>query len=112
MEKFAGKLSAERITKFSSWSIFVRLILAKIIVEKGHIVTNHMMQTAESGIFAIGDVAGAPWLAHKASHEGISTAEFIAGKNPHAITKTHIPGCTYSNPQIASLIHQNNLNLS
>jgi len=75
----------------------------KVIVEKGHIVTNSMMQTAESGIFAIGDVAGAPWLAHKASHEGIIAAEFIAGKKPHAITKTNIPGCTYSSPQIASV---------
>ena len=75
----------------------------KVIVEKGHIVTNNMMQTAENGIFAIGDVAGAPWLAHKASHEGIIAAEFIAGKKPHAITKTNIPGCTYSSPQIASV---------
>ena len=75
----------------------------KVIVEKGHIVTNSMMQTAESGVFAIGDVAGAPWLAHKASHEGIIAAEFIAGKKPHSITKTNIPGCTYSSPQIASV---------
>lgn len=75
----------------------------KVIIEKGHIVANSMMQTAESGIFAIGDVAGAPWLAHKASHEGIIAAEFIAGKKPHAITKTNIPGCTYSSPQIASV---------
>jgi dihydrolipoamide dehydrogenase len=75
----------------------------KIVVEKGHIVTNNMMQTAESGVFAIGDVAGAPWLAHKASHEGIVVAEFIAGKKPHAINKKNIPGCTYSSPQIASV---------
>lgn len=75
----------------------------KVVVEKGHIVTNNLMQTAENGIFAIGDVAGAPWLAHKASHEGIIVAEFIAGKKPHAITKTNIPGCTYSSPQIASV---------
>lgn len=75
----------------------------KILVEKGRIVTNNLMQTAESGVFAIGDVAGAPWLAHKASHEGIIAAEFIAGKKPHSITKTNIPGCTYSSPQIASV---------
>ena len=75
----------------------------KIVIEKGHIVTNSMMQTAEKGVFAIGDITGAPWLAHKASHEGIIAAEFIAGKKPHAICKTNIPGCTYSNPQIASI---------
>ncbi len=75
----------------------------KIIVENSHIVTNGLMQTAENGIYAIGDVAGAPWLAHKASHEGIIAADNIAGKKPHPIIKNNIPGCTYSNPQIASV---------
>jgi dihydrolipoamide dehydrogenase len=56
-----------------------------------------------SGIYAIGDVAGAPWLAHKASHEGIVCVEAIAGKNPHPMVKERIPGCTYSHPQIASV---------
>jgi len=75
----------------------------KIKLDRGHIITNGLMQTAEAGIYAIGDVAGAPWLAHKASHEGIIAAEAIAGKKPHQITKTNIPGCTYSSPQIASV---------
>lgn len=72
-------------------------------LEKGHITTNHLMQTNDPGIYAIGDVAGAPWLAHKASHEGVIAAEAIAGKKPHPMNKNNIPGCTYSNPQIASV---------
>lgn len=75
----------------------------KVKVENGYIVTNGLMQTAESGIYAIGDVAGVPCLAHKASHEGIIAAESIAGLKPHAINKHNIPGCTYSSPQIASV---------
>ncbi len=72
-------------------------------IENGHIVTNNMTQTAEKSIYAIGDVAGAPWLAHKASHEGVIAAEHIAGKKPHALTQNNIAGCTYSMPQIASV---------
>ena len=75
----------------------------KVKIDKGHILTNGLMQTAENGIYAIGDVAGAPWLAHKASHEGIIAAEVIAAKKPHQIIKNNIPGCTYSNPQVASV---------
>lgn len=75
----------------------------RIIIERNHIVTDLFMQTAEPGIYAIGDVAGAPWLAHKASHEGIIVAEMIAGLKPHPINKLNIPGCTYSSPQIASV---------
>src|SRR5690606_12116544 len=52
---------------------------------------------------AIGDVAGAPWLAHKASHEGVMVAELIAGKDPHPVKPTSIAGCTYCHPQIASV---------
>jgi len=75
----------------------------KVKIDRGHIITNGMMQTSDNGIYAIGDVAGAPWLAHKASHEGIIAAETIANKKPHKMTKTNIPGCTYSSPQIASV---------
>ena len=75
----------------------------KVKVENGYIVANGLMQTAEAGIYAIGDVAGVPCLAHKASHEGIIAAESIAGLKPHAINKHNIPGCTYSSPQIASV---------
>jgi dihydrolipoamide dehydrogenase len=75
----------------------------KIKLDRGHIITNGFMQTSEEGIYAIGDVAGAPWLAHKASHEAIIAAETIAGKGGHPINKNNIPGCTYSSPQIASV---------
>jgi len=76
----------------------------KVKIEKGQVVTDQWMQTAEPGVYAIGDVAGAPWLAHKASHEGIICVEKIAGlKDVHPIKKENIPGCTYCRPQIASV---------
>jgi dihydrolipoamide dehydrogenase len=76
----------------------------KIKVEKGHIMTNEWCATAEPGIYAIGDVAAGPWLAHKASHEGVLCVEKIKGlKTAHPMKKTNIPGCTYSYPQIASV---------
>lgn len=76
----------------------------KIKVEKGHIMTNEWCETAEPGIYAIGDVASAPWLAHKASHEGVLCVEKIKGlKTAHPMKKDSIPGCTYSYPQIASV---------
>ena len=82
----------------------------KIKLDRGHIKTDGYMQTDEAGIYAIGDVASAPWLAHKASHEGVIAAEKIAekmgkynAKDTHPIKKENIPGCTYSMPQIASV---------
>jgi dihydrolipoamide dehydrogenase len=71
--------------------------------ERGHIVADGYGRTNVGGVYAIGDVTGAPWLAHKASHEGIVCVEAIAGKNPHPMVKERIPGCTYSHPQIASV---------
>lgn len=76
----------------------------KIKQDRGHIVTNEWLQTDEPGVYAIGDVAGAPWLAHKASHEGIICVEKIAGLNTvHPMKKENIPGCTYCHPQVASV---------
>ncbi len=76
----------------------------KVKVEKNSIVINQWCETAEKGVYAIGDVAGAPALAHKASHEGIICVEKIAGvKGVHPLKKENIPGCTYSFPQIASV---------
>jgi dihydrolipoamide dehydrogenase len=72
-------------------------------VEKGHIVADAFGKTNVAGLYAIGDVTGAPWLAHKASHEGIICVEAIAGRHPHAMIKERIPGCTYSHPQVASV---------
>jgi dihydrolipoamide dehydrogenase len=70
---------------------------------KGHIDTDGMCRTSVPGIWAIGDVTAPPWLAHKASHEGVIAAEAIAGGHPHAMDKRNIPGCTYSRPQVASV---------
>ena len=73
-------------------------------VEKNQIIINQWCQTHEKGVYAIGDVAGAPWLAHKASHEGVMVAEKVAGyKGAHPLDKKAVPGCTYSYPQIASI---------
>jgi dihydrolipoamide dehydrogenase len=71
--------------------------------DRGHIVTDGYGRTNVDGIYAIGDVTGPPWLAHKASHEGVVCVEAIAGKKPHAFETWNIPGCTYSRPQVASV---------
>lgn len=71
--------------------------------DKGFIAVNNMYQTSVAGIYAIGDVAGPPLLAHAASHEGVVAAEHLAGKHPHAIDKMNIAGCTYCQPQVASV---------
>ncbi len=73
-------------------------------IDKGHIVVDEWCRTGAPGLYAIGDVIGAPWLAHKASHEGIICVEKIAGvETVHPLDKTAIPGCTYSAPQVASV---------
>jgi dihydrolipoamide dehydrogenase len=72
-------------------------------VEKTHVVVDGFGRTGEPGVYAIGDVAGPPWLAHKASHEGVVCVEHIAGLNPHPFETGNIPGCTYCRPQIASV---------
>ena len=73
-------------------------------IDRGHILTDVWCETDEPGIYAIGDVAGPPWLAHKATHEGVLVAERIAGtEGTHPIAKERIPGCTYCRPQIASV---------
>ncbi|WP_444633263.1 dihydrolipoyl dehydrogenase [Cupriavidus oxalaticus] len=72
-------------------------------VERTHIVTDGFGRTGEPGIYAIGDVAGPPWLAHKASHEGVICVENIAGLQPHPLDPRRIPACTYSHPQVASI---------
>ncbi|MEL6205269.1 MAG: dihydrolipoyl dehydrogenase [Pseudomonadota bacterium] len=73
-------------------------------VEKTHVATDPYCRTGVQGVYAIGDIAGAPWLAHKASHEGVMVAELIAGKNnAHPVEPHQIAGCTYCQPQIASV---------
>ncbi len=76
----------------------------KVKVEKSHIAVDEWSATDEPGIYAIGDVTGPPWLAHKASHEGIICVEKIAGANDvHPLDTSRIPGCTYCTPQVASV---------
>ncbi|MFL1461284.1 dihydrolipoyl dehydrogenase [Roseococcus sp. DSY-14] len=75
----------------------------KVQLNRGNVVIDSMCRTGEAGVYAIGDVAGAPWLAHKASHEGIIAVEHIAGLHPHAMDVLNIPGCTYCRPQVASV---------
>jgi dihydrolipoamide dehydrogenase len=73
-------------------------------IDKGHIVVDEWCRTGAPGLYAIGDVVGPPWLAHKASHEGIICVEKIAGVDGvHSLDKTAIPSCTYSSPQVASV---------
>ncbi|WP_347917067.1 dihydrolipoyl dehydrogenase [Paracoccus marcusii] len=76
---------------------------AGIKVDRTHVITDEYCRTGVEGVYAIGDLAGAPWLAHKASHEGVMVAELIAGKHPHAIKPGSIAGCTYCHPQVASV---------
>ncbi len=76
----------------------------RVEVDRSHIVTNEWSETAEPGVHAIGDVAGPPWLAHKASHEGVICVERIAGmEGLHPLDTGNIPGCTYCQPQVASV---------
>ncbi|MGB0746781.1 MAG: FAD-dependent oxidoreductase, partial [Alphaproteobacteria bacterium] len=76
----------------------------KVRVERSHIEVDGFGATGEPGVWAIGDLTGAPWLAHKASHEGILAVETIAGvKGLHPLDAASIPGCTYARPQVASV---------
>lgn len=72
-------------------------------VDRTHIVIDEFSRTGEPGVYAIGDVAGPPWLAHKAEHEGVICVEKIAGHNPEPLNAGNIPGCTYCRPQVASV---------
>ena len=75
-----------------------------VTTEKGSILVNEWLETEEEGIYAIGDVAGAPLLAHKAMHEGVFCAEQIAGiDHAQPMQKSRVPGCTYCHPQVASV---------
>ena len=72
-------------------------------IDRTHVVTDEYCRTGVDGLYAIGDIAGAPWLAHKASHEGTMVAELIAGNKVHPIKPNSIAGCTYCHPQVASV---------
>ncbi|QFT59684.1 Dihydrolipoyl dehydrogenase [Sulfitobacter sp. THAF37] len=72
-------------------------------IDRTHVITDEYCRTGVEGLYAIGDIAGAPWLAHKASHEGVMVAELIAGGHPHPVKPESIAGCTYCHPQVASV---------
>ena len=73
-------------------------------IDRTHVVVDEYCRTGVDGLFAIGDIAGAPWLAHKASHEGVMVAELISGSNHvHPVRPESIAGCTYCHPQVASV---------
>ena len=75
-----------------------------VTVERTHVVVDEWLRTGEPGIYAIGDLVGPPWLAHKASHEGVICVERIAGVNDvHPLDLHNIPACTYCRPQVASV---------
>ena len=77
---------------------------AGVKVDRTHVVINQWGETSIAGLWAIGDLAGAPWLAHKAMHEGVIVAERIAGvKGVHPLDTSKVPGCTYCWPQVASV---------
>ena len=75
----------------------------RVELERGYIKVDDHMRTAEPNVYAIGDVIPTPWLAHVASAEGVLAVETIAGKNPHPINYDHVPGCTYCQPEVASV---------
>jgi dihydrolipoamide dehydrogenase len=76
----------------------------KVKVEKGHVVVDQWLKTGEPGVYAIGDLVGPPWLAHKASHEGVICVEKIAGlEHVQPLNVHNVPGCTYCTPQVASV---------
>jgi dihydrolipoamide dehydrogenase len=76
----------------------------RVKVDRGHIAIDKWGATGEAGVYAIGDVAGPPWLAHKASHEGVACVEHLAGVDgAHPLDAENVPGCTYCRPQVASV---------
>jgi dihydrolipoamide dehydrogenase len=100
------KLTAERlISAVGVVSNIEGLGLDKlgVKVDRGVVAIDGFGRTNVPGIYAIGDVAGAPMLAHKAEHEGVICVETIAGKHAHPMDKAKIPGCTYCHPQVASV---------
>jgi len=72
-------------------------------IEKSFVVTDEFCRSGVEGLYVIGDATNGPWLAHKASHEGVMVAELIAGGHPHAVDPDSIAGCTYCQPQVASV---------
>ncbi len=108
LEDAKGTVTAEFDTVISAVGIVgnvegLGLEALGVKIDRTHVVTDEFCRTGAPGLYAIGDIAGAPWLAHKASHEGVMVAELIAGGHPHPIKPGSIAGCTYCHPQVASV---------
>ena len=108
LESASGTVTAEFDTVISAVGILgnvegLGLEALGVKIDRTHVVTDEYCRTGVPGLYAIGDIAGAPWLAHKASHEGVMVAELIAGGHPHPIKPGSIAGCTYCQPQVASV---------
>jgi dihydrolipoamide dehydrogenase len=108
LEDAKGTVTAEFDTVISAVGIVgnvegLALEALGVKIDRTHVVTDEFCRTGVPGLYAIGDIAGAPWLAHKASHEGVMVAELIAGGHPHPIKPGSIAGCTYCHPQVASV---------
>ena len=108
LESASGTVTQEFDTVISAVGILgnvegLGLEALGVKIDRSHVVTDEFCRTGVEGLYAIGDIAGAPWLAHKASHEGVMVAELIAGGHPHPIKPGSIAGCTYCQPQIASV---------
>jgi dihydrolipoamide dehydrogenase len=108
LEDAKGTVTAEFDTVISAVGIVgnvegLGLEALGVKIDRTHVVTDEFCRTGLPGLYAIGDIAGAPWLAHKASHEGVMVAELIAGGHPHPIKPGSIAGCTYCHPQVASV---------
>ncbi|CAM8650073.1 Lpd Pyruvate/2-oxoglutarate dehydrogenase complex, dihydrolipoamide dehydrogenase (E3) component, and related enzymes [Paracoccaceae bacterium] len=108
LEDVTGTVTAEFDTVISAVGIVgnveeLGLEALGVKIDRTHVVTDEFCRTGVPGLYAIGDIAGAPWLAHKASHEGVMVAELIAGGHPHPIKPGSIAGCTYCHPQVASV---------
>ena len=108
LESAAGTVTAEFDTVISAVGIIgnvegLGLEALGVKIDRTHVMTDEFCRTGVAGLYAIGDIAGGPWLAHKASHEGVMVAELIAGGHPHPIKSNSIAGCTYCYPQVASV---------
>lgn len=104
--QFSGQITSDVVLLsigITANSEHLGLEKTNIQLDRGHVITDAFCQTAEKNIYAIGDLAGPPWLAHKASHEGVLCVEKIAGLDVHPLDPQKIPACTYSHPQVASL---------
>jgi dihydrolipoamide dehydrogenase len=106
VETSEGRLEAEQVLMAVgrvARTVGVGLEALSVELERGFVKVSPTMETSVKGIYAVGDMAGPPLLAHKAMAEGVAAAEAIAGRHPHPIDYNNVPSCTYCRPQVASI---------